>query len=137
MTRLADADPQNTNPRIYQADADTYLAKALIAQGRISEARRASLEAVRILEGVVSSKPDDVLAAAALAESCASASTAFENGTAVDRSQQRALLVRAQETFRRLKADGKLSPMYQADANEVDATLARLDAGKRAEAAGR
>jgi non-specific serine/threonine protein kinase/serine/threonine-protein kinase len=62
LRSLAEADPDNPNPRIWLGESIRYLGKALLADGKISEGRARLLEAAEILETIVVRNPGDVSA---------------------------------------------------------------------------
>ena len=132
MTKLADADPQNANPRIYQAEAYDGLSRALLAQRRVVEARQVSLESVRILEKLLSGRSDDVFARSELGACYLGLARTFGAGEGADPPELRKWLLKSRQTYRALQAEGKLSPIWGSDLTEIDETLARLD-GKRAD----
>jgi non-specific serine/threonine protein kinase/serine/threonine-protein kinase len=126
LRSLADADPDNPNPRIWLGESIRYLGKALLADGKIPEGRSRFLEAAEILETIVVRNPGDVSARIVLAETYANLAESYPSPRD---SAWRSWLVKARGQYWELRREGKLSPSVAKLLAEVEDGIAKADEG--------
>jgi predicted Zn-dependent protease len=126
LRSLAEADPGNTNPKIWLGESIRNVGNALVAQGGIAAGRQRLVEATAMLDAVVAADPASVSARLELAQAYRDLARTYSSGAAIEPREARAWYERARAQFLELRREGKLAPSAAKLLDRLDEEIAGL-----------